>query len=186
MRSAVTRLWVYSRTPEGLKILRYTMVSIISALTSLVILTIVYGVLRLWNEVVSTLFANVMAGFPSYYLNRRWVWRKGGRSHVWRELLPFWIMSITGIGFALYTATLARNFADSHHLQHLGRTVLVVGANVAAFGILWLLKFLILNRLFAEIADAEVGFDKDSETIYAGNRPQDLESPPESSPENDE
>ena len=182
----MARLWEYSRTPEGLKILRYTMVSIISAATSLVILTIVYGALQLWNEVVSTLFANIMAGFPSYYLNRRWVWRKGGRSHVWRELLPFWVMSITGIGFALYTATLARNFADSHHLQHLGRTVLVVGANVAAFGILWLLKFLILNRLFAEIADAEVGFDKDSETIYAGNRPQDLESSPESTPQNDE
>ena len=55
------------------------------------------------------------------------------------------------------TATLAHNFADSHHLHHLARTVLVVGANVAAFGILWLLKFLILNRLFAQIADAEVG-----------------------------
>ncbi len=185
MKSAVTRLWEFSRTPEGLKVLRYTMVSIISALTSLVILTIVYGVLGLWNEVVSTLFANVMAGFPSYYLNRRWVWRKGGRSHVWREVLPFWVMSITGIGFALYTATLARNFADSHHLQHLGRTVLVVGANVAAFGILWLLKFLILNRLFAEIADAEVGFDKDPESIYAGKRPQEVESSTESSPESD-
>jgi hypothetical protein len=68
-------------------------------------------------------------------------------------------MSITGIGFALYTASLAHNFADEHHLHHLERTVLVVGANVAAFGILWFLKFLILNRLFVQIADAEVGTD---------------------------
>jgi hypothetical protein len=66
-------------------------------------------------------------------------------------------MSISGIGFALYTASLAHNFADAHHLQHLPRTALVVGANIAAFGILWFLKFLILNRLFAQIADAEVG-----------------------------
>jgi putative flippase GtrA len=167
MKNALDRLWRFCHTPQGLKVVRYTMVSMISALTSLVILTIVYGVLRLWSEVVSTLFANIMAGFPSYYLNRRWVWRKGGRSHVWRELLPFWVMSITGIGFALYTASLAHNFADAHHLQHLARTVLVVGANIAAFGILWFLKFLILNRLFAEIADAEVGVETDS--IYAGS-----------------
>ena len=167
MKNALVRLWRFCQTPQGLKVVRYTMVSMISALTSLVILTIVYGVLRLWSEVVSTLFANIMAGFPSYYLNRRWVWRKGGRSHIWRELLPFWVMSITGIGFALYTATLAHNFADAHHLQHLARTVLVVGANIAAFGILWILKFLILNRLFAEIADAEVGVETDS--IYAGS-----------------
>ena len=43
--------------------------------------------------------------------------------------------------------------------SHLARTILVVGANIAAFGILWFLKFLILNRLFAELADAEVGVD---------------------------
>ncbi len=151
------RLWTLARTPEGLKVIRYTAVSLISALTSLVVLTFVYGVLRLWTEVVSVLFSNIVAGFPSYFLNRRWVWKKGGRSHLWREILPFWVMSITGIGFALYTASLAHNFADAHHLHHLARTGLVVGANIAAFGILWLLKFIILNRLFAQIAEAEVG-----------------------------
>jgi putative flippase GtrA len=159
MKQAVARLWRFSRTPEGIKVIRYTMVSAISALTSLIILTIVYGVLRLWSEVVSTLFANVMAGIPSYLLNRHWVWQKGGRSHLWREILPFWVMSLTGIGFALFTASLAHNFAVDHHLHHLARTVLVVGANIAAFGILWFLKFIILNRLFAEIADAEVGVE---------------------------
>ena len=71
-----------------MKVLRYTMVSVISAMTSLVILTIVFGVLRLWGEVVSTLFANLMAGIPSYYLNRRWVWGKGGRSHIWERNCP--------------------------------------------------------------------------------------------------
>ncbi len=157
MRSALARLWNLARTPEGQKVIRYTAVSAISALTSLVILTIVYGVLRLWTEVISTLFANVMAGIPSYLLNRQWVWGKSGRSHLWREIVPFWVMSFTGIGFALFTATLAHNFANEHHLHHLARTVLVVGANVAAFGILWLLKFIILNRLFTQIADAEVG-----------------------------
>jgi putative flippase GtrA len=157
VKDTVARLWRFLRTPEGLKIIRYTTVSVISALTSLVVLTIVYGVLRLWTEVISVLFSNVVAGFPSYFLNRRWVWGKGGRSHLWREILPFWVMSLTGIGFALFTASLAHNYADTHHLHHLARTALVVGANVAAFGILWVLKFLILNRLFAQIADAEVG-----------------------------
>lgn len=163
MKDAVRRLWTFCRTPEGLKIVRYTTVSAISALTSLVILTVIYGVLRLWSEVVSTLIANLLAGIPSYLLNRRWVWGKSGRSHLWREILPFWVMSVTGIGFALYTASLAQQFANSHHLHHLARTVLVVGANVAAFGILWLLKFLILNRLFAQVADAEVGKEVDAE-----------------------
>jgi putative flippase GtrA len=153
MMSAPARLWQFVRTPEGLKLVRYTAVSVISALTSLIVLTIVYGVLRLWTEVVSTLFSNLVAGVPSYILNRRWVWGKSGRSHIWREILPFWVMSITGVGFALFAASLAHNFANVHHLHHLARTVLVVGANIAAFGTLWVLKFIILNRLFAQIAD---------------------------------
>jgi putative flippase GtrA len=116
-------------------------------------------VLRLWGEIFSTLFANICAGIPSYYLNRRWVWGKSGRSHIWRELVPFWVLSIAGVIFALYMASLAQSFANAHHLEHLARTVLVIGANVAAFAILWLLKFLVLNRLFREIADKEVGVD---------------------------
>jgi putative flippase GtrA len=164
VKEALVRLWRFCRTPQGLKLIRYSMVSVISALTSLFILTIVYGVLRLWTEVISVLFSNVMAGIPSYFLNRQWVWKKGGRSHLWREVLPFWVMSLTGIGFALLAASLAHNFADTHHLHHLARTVLVVGANVGAFGILWVLKFMILNRLFAQIADAEVGAEPEELT----------------------
>jgi putative flippase GtrA len=157
MKNALIRLVRSSRSPQGVKLIRYTLVSVISALTSLIILTIVFGVLRLWSEVYSTLFANVLAGIPSYLLNRQWVWGKSGRSHIWREIVPFWVMSILGILFALLVAGLAQRFAREHDLQHLARTVLVIGANIFAFGILWLLKFFIFNRLFAEIADIEVG-----------------------------
>jgi putative flippase GtrA len=155
--SATERVKELVRTPQVQKLARYTAVSIISALTSLVLLTLIYGVLRLWGEVTSVLVANVLAGIPSYLLNRQWVWGKSGRSHLWREVLPFWVVSITGILFSLFAASLARNFANAHHLDHFQRTVLVVGANVSAFAIVWFLKFLILNRLFAQLADAELG-----------------------------
>ena len=118
----------------------------------------------------SVLFANVTAGIPSYFLNRQWVWGKSGRSHLWREVLPFWVMSLTGIGFALLTAQVARNFAEAHQLQHLTRTVLVVGANVSAFAIVWLLKFIVLNRLFAQIADVELGGDEGDDSEMSNAR----------------
>jgi putative flippase GtrA len=159
MRDSVVRLWQFARTPEGLKMIKFTMVSVISALTSLVVLTFVYGVLGLWSEVTSVLFANVTAGIPSYILNRRWVWGKTGRSHLLKEILPFAVISVTGIGFAAYTASLAHHFASAHHLHHLARTVLVVATNVVSFGILWLFKFMILNRLFAQIPDTESAAD---------------------------
>jgi putative flippase GtrA len=159
MRQTLTRLWRFSRTPEGLKMIKFTMVSVISALTSLVVLAIVYGGLRLWSEVPSVLFANLTAGIPSYILNRRWVWGKSGRSHLVKEILPFAVISVTGIGFSLFTASIAHHYADAHHLHHLVRTALVLFTNIASFGILWVFKFLILNRLFAQLPDLEVAAD---------------------------
>jgi putative flippase GtrA len=156
MRQKVVQLWQFSRTPEGLKMIKFTMVSVISALTSLVVLAIVYGALRLWSEVPSVLFSNLCAGVPSYILNRRWVWGKSGRSHLVKEILPFAVISVTGIGFSLFTASLAHHFADVHHLHHLVRTALVLFTNIASFGILWVFKFMILNRLFAQLPDVEL------------------------------
>ncbi len=150
------RLWAKARTPEGLKVIKYTSVSVISSLTSIMVLAIVFGVLKLGTEVWCTLFANIVAGIPAYILNRRWVWGKRGKSHLWREIIPFWVMSLSGIGLALFTSSLAHDFADNHDLQHLARTLLVEGANILAFGTLWFLKFLVLNKLFAQIAEAEL------------------------------
>jgi putative flippase GtrA len=144
----VVRLWRSIWTPQGKKVLRYATVSAVSAGVSFLVLGVVFYVFRWWTEVPSTLFANVVAGFPSYYLNRRWVWGKSGRSRPIGELTPFWVMSITSILFALVTASLARDFSNAHHLHHLARTIVVEGANIAAFGTLWILKFLLFNRLF--------------------------------------
>ncbi len=152
------RLWRLYQTPHGKKVVRYGLVSVVSAVIAFTILTLVYGVLQLWSEVPSALFSNILATFPNYHLNRRWVWGKSGRSHLWREVVPFWVMSITGIVLALLTASLAHNFSDAHDLSHVARTVVIVGANTAAFGILWILKFLILNRLFRSLpVDGETG-----------------------------
>jgi putative flippase GtrA len=159
MRERIAQVWQFVHTPQGLKWVRYSMVSVISAIIGVTLITITYGVLRLGSEVVCTFVSNILAGIPNYFLNRRWVWKKGGRSHLWREVVPFWALSIAGILFALVTASLAQHFSNTHQLTHLARTVVVVGANIAAFGILWVLKFLIFNRLFAEIADKELGTD---------------------------
>jgi putative flippase GtrA len=147
MRDTADRLLrVYQRPHVG-RMFRYSMVSVITTGVSLGVLTMVYGFFH-WSEVPATVFANCVATVPSYILNRRWVWKKSGRSHVWREIIPFWATSLVGIALSTVTATLARNFSERHDLHHLASTVVVDGANLLAFGILWVVKFLIFNRLF--------------------------------------
>ena len=149
MRDAVERLWRYINTPNGKKMFRYTMVSVISTGVSTVVLLLVYGVFRWWTEVPSAVFGNVVATVPSYYLNRTWAWGKTGRSHIRREIIPFWTLALAGILMSVVTESGARHLGLTyfpHH--HLARTALVLGANFLAFGILWVVKLLVFNRLF--------------------------------------
>jgi putative flippase GtrA len=144
----VLSVWAWLHTREGRKIFRYTMTSVISTAVSLLVLGLVFGVLRLWTEVPSTIFANVVAALPSYWLNRRWAWGKSGRSHLVKEVLPFWVMSAASISFSTVGASVARELGADWHLHHFAQTLLVLFANVVSFGIFWILKLAVFNRTF--------------------------------------
>ncbi len=148
MRSRLKSLNEWLHTHEGRKIFRYSMVSVISTAVSLIVITLVYGVLKVWTEVPSTIFGNAVATFPSYWLNRQWAWGKSGRSHFWKEVAPFWFMSILGIAFSIIGASLARHVGHSFKLGHSEQTVLVLAFNLLSFAIFWVVKLLIFNRLF--------------------------------------
>src|ERR1700693_3227700 len=98
------------------------MVSVISFAVSLFVTLIVYGVLRLWSEVPSTVFGNVVATFPSYWLNRKWAWGTHGRSHFFKEMVPFWSLAAIGIAFAIVGAALAKHIGQALNLDHAEQT----------------------------------------------------------------
>lgn len=148
MTEVLDAVWAWLHTREGRKIFRYTMTSVISTGVSLFVLGLTFGVLRVWTEVPSTIFANVVAAFPSYWLNRKWAWGKHGRSHLVKEVLPFWVMAFSSIAFSMIGASVARDLGHDWHLHHLAQTVLVLVANVVSFGIFWVLKLKVFNRTF--------------------------------------
>jgi putative flippase GtrA len=134
--------------PSSLKLFKYAGVSVISTIVSQVTLFMTFGVWRVMSEVPANILANAVATVPSYYLNRKWVWGKGGRSHLWREVVPFWVLSFIGLGFSSLAVWLAGNFARSHNYGHATTTLLVNAANLLSFAILWIVKFVIYNKLF--------------------------------------
>jgi putative flippase GtrA len=160
MSGLVARLvsiWRLRKTPEGQKMFRYTMVSVVSTGVSVATLALVYGVFKV-SEVPSTLIANAVATIPSYYLNRNWAWGKSGRSHIRREVLPFWGLSIAGMLLSILTSSFARSigihYFDHHHLI---RTAIVEGMNLLAFAILWVVKFIVFQRLFRTVPPSTPG-----------------------------
>ena len=136
------------RHPSSLKLVKYASVSIISTIVSQVTLLLTFGVFHLMSEVPANLLANVVATPPSYYLNRKWVWGKGGKSHLMREVVPFWVLGFAGLALSSLTVWAAGSFARHHDLSHAVTTILVNAANLFAFGVLWVVKFVVYQRLF--------------------------------------
>ena len=153
MLRRIRALYAWLHTHEGRKIFRYTMVSVISTGVSLSVIAIVFGVLH-WGEIEATVFGNAVATLPSYWLNRKWAWGKHGRSHFMKEIVPFWTMSALGIAFSIVGAALARHIGREHDLTHLQLTLVVELANIVSFGLFWVLKLLVFNKMFkVELAE---------------------------------
>lgn len=140
--SLVARL----RSPEGRKLWRYSLVSVISVGISTAVLVFCSGVLSL-SAVVSNTIATVVATIPNYELNRRWAWGMSGRSHLWKEVVPFWVLGFASYGFSTIAVYYAEEFAKHERYAHLVRTGLVGITSIAAFGVMWIIKFIVFNRL---------------------------------------
>lgn len=164
MDRTISGLVSWARSPEGRKWVRYSMVSVVAVACSQLILAVTFGLLQ-WSARSANMTAVGLSAIPSYWLNRVWVWKKTDRSSMLREIIPFWAMAFLGLIFSTWAADLAATHAaglsDSRGVQ----TVVVMAASLAAFGILWVGKFAVLNRvLFAS------GNDRLEEVAAADSR----------------
>jgi len=135
-----------ARTPEGKKLVRYTLVSIISVVVSQIVLIFLVGIVK-WSASISNIVATGVGTIPSYELNRKWAWGKKGRGHLWKEVVPFWTLSFIGLAFSTFTADLAESWAENQNLSHAALTIVVSLGSLAAWGILWIGKFIFFNKV---------------------------------------
>lgn len=132
------------------QLLRYGAVSIVATTTSLVVLGVLVTTRTLspgWANVAATAVGTV----PSFELNRRWVWHRHGTASTKREVIPFVALSTAGMVISTLAVTIAGRWVDQAGIAGAGRTLVLQGTNVAAFGTLWLAQFVILDQvLFAD------------------------------------
>jgi putative flippase GtrA len=140
-------LGAFARVQYDRKPVRYSLVSVVAVGVSQLVLVFCNVVLG-WSAVPSNLMAVSLGSIPSYALNRRWVWGKRGRNNVWREVVPFWGFALLGLAFSTLLVHLASTWNDS--------TLVLSLANLTAFGILWVAKYLFLDSLLFGVVDEEL------------------------------
>jgi putative flippase GtrA len=136
--ASVTDLVTQFRNEYGQKAAKYLAVSAFNVMFGQALLVLANHVFG-WSFVASNVFAVSISAFPAYVLSRRWIWQKKGNNHFWKEVVPFWAMAFLGLGMSSLFAYVAAKYSDS--------TVVLMVANLSAFGLLWVAKFFVLDKL---------------------------------------
>src|SRR5215216_7345972 len=127
-------------------VLRYSLVSLVSVGVFQSVLLVAFGMLH-WTAPLANMVACTVATVPSYYLNRTWTWGRRGRSHLWREVVPFWALAFLGLALSTWAADFGSTFARQAAASHAATTAIVMTASLLAFGVLWVGKFAVFNAL---------------------------------------
>ena len=74
-----------------------------------------------------------------------------GRSHLWKEVVPFWALAFLGMALSTWAADFASILASYAAASHAAATAIVMTAALPTFGVLWIGKFAIFSTmLFSE------------------------------------
>lgn len=126
------------RNPALRKMVKYASVSLVGVVSTTVMLTIFHGVLGMGAQ-PANISAVMISSIPAYLLNRSWVWGKSGKSHFRREVLPFWAFALAGLALSTLFVGLVEQRTEA--------TIPVLAANLSGFGLLWVARFFVLDRL---------------------------------------
>ncbi len=131
---------------------RCAAVSIVAAVVSEVVFLASYGPLGAGPRLASVL-AFLAGAVPNYVLNRRWVWRASGQVRIGRELAPYLAVSL-GTGLLAIALTSAADAAVRHSaLPPTARALAVGAAYLATYGVMFVVKFALFDRVvFASAA----------------------------------
>jgi putative flippase GtrA len=131
---------------------RYIAVSAVNVVNHQILLRVANGMWG-WPGGLANAFAATVALFPAYLLTRSWVWSVSGSHSVRREVVPFFILALLGLVVSSATSEMAERMFGAGLWVNVGSLIGYVGV--------WVLKFFILERIFAgqqfviEPADAE-------------------------------
>jgi len=126
------------------KLIRYAAVSAIATTVSQIVLATLVAT-RTTGAVTANVIATMVGTVPSFELNRRWVWGKTGQRSLGAEVVPFAVIAASGLALSSLAVAIAEHAVAGFGTA--SRTVIIQLASLTAFGIVWLVQFVLLDRV---------------------------------------
>ena len=128
------------------QLVRYAATSVVATTTSMSILTVLVasGTMR---PAPANVVATAAGIVPSFELNRRWVWGVSGKPSFRRQIAPFVGLTLAGMILSTVVVGMVGDIAEHSGWSHGVTAMFAVVANLAAWGAVWIVQFIVLDRL---------------------------------------
>jgi len=141
------------RTRDWHRVGRFGVVSVMNVVITQALLQGAYQLTSM-GAVAANVFAVGVSSLPAYLVNRRWVWQRTGRHSVSREIVPFWTYSFVGLALSTVAVAAIEDRWSS--------PAAVSGANIGAFAVLWIAKYVFLDRWLFTHTDGDAATAADA------------------------
>jgi putative flippase GtrA len=144
-----TGLLSYARTDEGKKKLRYAGVSVVFVPVGQIMLQVLGPLLDSYTK--ASLLSAAILTLPNFFANKHFVWQVTSRENLRSQILVFWVAAMLGVTLATVFTKLAENAMVDQQSQLIKGGV-VFFVQLLGFGIVWVGRFLILDKWLFKLA----------------------------------
>lgn len=137
------------------KLMRYSAVSLVFVPLGQFFVQVFYWIFNL-NETFAVILTSMILTPPNYYANKHFVWRHKAKDNMRTEILIFWVAAILGTGAAAGLVAIAKNAVPIEEYGELWHAVALFFAQLVGFGIVWVARFLFLDKLLFKAANDDV------------------------------
>lgn len=173
MKITPTAVLDHARSDEGRKQIRYAAVSVVFVPVGQVLIQILAA--TAYKEIDNNFtWASITAAailtLPNFFANRFFVWRDASRDNLRTQMIVFWVAAMLGVGVATGLTYIVEMWVHNR-VSGLVEAGAVFCAQILGFGIVWVGRYVILDRWLFKVTHHGEEPDADELEMLHGDLP---------------
>lgn len=163
----------HARSDEGRKQLRYAAVSVVFVPVGQVLIQIL-AVTAFSGDKNNFTWASITAAailtLPNFFANKYVVWRATSRDNLRTQVIVFWVAAMLGVTFATLLTFVVEGWVQNR-VSDVVEALAVFAAQLLGFGVVWIGRYLILDRWIFKVTHHGVEPGEDDLEMLHGDLP---------------
>ena len=158
----------HARSDEGRKQIRYVGVSVVFVPFGQLLIQGTGKFVFDGDYTKASILSSLILILPNFFANKYFVWREVSKDNLRTQILVFWVAALLGVSFAtLLTYLVEERFRG----QGVTEQIAVFIAQLLGFGVVWVVRYLVLDRWIFKVTHHGEEPDEDELEMMHGDVP---------------